>query len=247
MRSHLADKATTSVIAQLRGVSFGRRERALLLAAPLPGVFGRSRKATTGGLIVRGHNIDPHGKIVTEPSRSARVSSLRAARRLFDLDLVEHRRAKHVAIAQTNLGAKVVERYREQLKTGGRIRWRELEPDKRTTRAIDGAKQARLISSDLVGVLELIYIAASPPDAADLVGLDYGDLDDEERRLLQDAEHKALAAGIERVSGDAKRGDREAKRWLRGIGLGEVAVGRGGRGELGVIRTQPGEILIDQL
>ena len=64
---------------------------------------------------------------MTENNRSARVAALRAAKRLEDLGLVEYRnqrRGERLAyIALTDLGAAVVDRYRDELNTGQRIRW----------------------------------------------------------------------------------------------------------------------------
>ena len=115
----------------LQGVRLGNRERALLLVAPPPGSFENER-TITGGLAVRGHNLGrvtgkPSELIVTENNRSARVAALRAAKRLDDLGLVEYRnqrRGERLAyIALTDLGAAVVDRYRDELNTGQRIRW----------------------------------------------------------------------------------------------------------------------------
>jgi DNA-binding PadR family transcriptional regulator len=69
----------------------------------------------------------PTHLFVTEDDRAARVAALRAAKRLQDLGLVQYRnqlRGERLAyIALTDLGAAVVDRYRDELSTGKRIRW----------------------------------------------------------------------------------------------------------------------------
>jgi hypothetical protein len=115
----------------LHRVRLGSRERALLLDAE--GRAFESDSKITGGLAVRGHNLGralpgrERDLIVREDERSARVAAVRAAKRLEDLGLVEYRNQlrgqRLVYIALTDLGAAVVEHFRDELTTGRRIRW----------------------------------------------------------------------------------------------------------------------------
>ena len=97
-------------LAGLTKVRLGARERELLLRAPL-----------TDGEQIRDM------LAIDDPARSVRVAQARAARKLSDLGLVAYynqlRGERRVCVRLTPLGAEVVKRYGDELRTGRRIRW----------------------------------------------------------------------------------------------------------------------------
>jgi hypothetical protein len=99
------------LLTDLRGIRLGARERELLLRAP---------PAREGASIFDMLALD-------DPSRTVRVAQARAARKLNDLGLLTYwkQRAfeRRVYVALTPLGAEVIERYGDELRTGQRIRW----------------------------------------------------------------------------------------------------------------------------
>jgi hypothetical protein len=104
-------------ISCLHGVRLGHHERWILLTAP------RAKELPNPGFTSTGMLSIDH------PDRSTRASRLRAARRLRDLGLVEYthrllatRGQVHVYL--TARGSAVVDRNREELESGRRIRWR---------------------------------------------------------------------------------------------------------------------------
>lgn len=74
-------------------------------------------------------------------------------------------------------------------------------------------------SGGLPDAVELIGVTADVAFAADLAGLDFGDLDAEDQQLLEAAQRRALRRGIEAVQQQATAGDQRARRWLRDHGL----------------------------
>lgn len=175
--------------------------------AARPGAFGRSRRKTTGGTGVLGQNLGRDGEIITETHKSARVASLRAAERLCNLGLVEKRRGERVAVALTERGADVVDAFSAQLRSGAPIRWGSVGDRPPAGLRLPPSPGARLLSKDLTGVMELIYNAATPSGAADLLGLDYADFDEKEREFLDKAVCRALEEGISWVRHAVADGD----------------------------------------
>lgn len=140
---HPTHSATFSDFTPLRGVRLGRRERVLLLAAPSEEeVAARcagkresdKEKAKTDPYMAwamaaagdRGPGVTGSMPII-ESTRSARVASQRAARKLFAVGLVNYLNQiygeRRVYISLTPLGAAVVEHFRGELESGARIRW----------------------------------------------------------------------------------------------------------------------------
>jgi DNA-binding MarR family transcriptional regulator len=164
--------SATSGAQGLPGVRLGRIERALLLAAPTPEeVDARQeeyredleRRAKTDlaiAIYVEAFGSSRPGLAglhpITGERRSERVSAQRAARRLFDLGLIDYSNqiygARRVYIALTKAGAELVEHYRDKLENGERIRW-----DQRTDLSLaSGGQEADHPSEDFNGAQELL-------------------------------------------------------------------------------------------
>jgi hypothetical protein len=109
-----AESPAQQHLVRLRGVRLGRRERALLLAAPPSSSY--HPPSTEGAYRIK------------EPTRSMQVATQRASKRLAELGLV-HRlyplayKTLGVSIFRTEFGDEIVVSYRRQLEDGQRIRW----------------------------------------------------------------------------------------------------------------------------
>ena len=66
----------------------------------------------------------------------------------------------------------------------------------------------------IADAVERVFAAADPAEAADLAGLDYADLDVEDRALLLEAHRRATAQAIRLIGLAAAGGDQKARRWL---------------------------------
>ncbi len=160
---HHCDVATEAQASGLRGVRLGKRERALLLAAPPPDAEEGMWVVATGGTIekinLRAMTVF---RLTAPPPRAAQEAELRAMRKLCDAGLLVARYARAQVLPPgsyrwrntwlrrvwlTPFGAELVKRYRDELQTGKRIRW-----DKRTA---DAAESAAATPDEFVGHLNL--------------------------------------------------------------------------------------------
>jgi hypothetical protein len=71
----------------------------------------------------------------------------------------------------------------------------------------------------LPAAVEALFTAVDPAVACDRSGIDYGTLDDAERKLLSRAQRTAVSLGLKQISAAAADGDRASAKWLKRRGL----------------------------